>query len=111
MRFSTEQTDAALTVKICGEIDQHCAAEIRADIDREIDIRNINELVFDLEGVTFMDSSGLGMIMGRYKKLKLLGGRVRIVGAKPQVDKVLELSGIKKLLNEDCRNAEVSENE
>lgn len=103
MTFNTEQNGSTLVVKLCGEIDQHCAAEIRDDIDREIDISsNISTLVLDLGGVTFMDSSGLGMIMGRYRKISAMGGRLKVTSPAPQVDKVLELAGIKKLLADNC---------
>lgn len=102
MRFETEQIGNTLVVKLYGEIDQHCTAEIRNEIDREIDITNISTVIFDLGGVKFMDSSGLGMIMGRYKKLKTIGGKLMLVRPQPQVDKVLELSGIKKLLDKNC---------
>lgn len=102
MRFETEQIGNTLVVKLYGEIDQHCTAEIRDEIDREIDITNISTVIFDLGEVKFMDSSGLGMIMGRYKKLKTIGGKLMLVRPQPQVDKVLELSGIKKLLDKNC---------
>lgn len=105
MTFTTEQIGNTLVVKLHGEIDQHCAAEIRDDIDREIDIKSdISIVILDLGGVTFMDSSGLGMIMGRYRKLTAMGGRLMLVRPRPQVKKVLELSGIKKLLDRDSDN-------
>ena len=102
MRYETEQIGGALVVKLYGEIDQHCVSEIRDDIDRQIAIRNINSLIVDLGGVEFMDSSGIGMIMGRYKNLVSRGGKMMLVRPQPQVDKVLELSGIKKLFEKNC---------
>lgn len=102
MRYETEQIVGALVVKLYGEIDQHCVSEIRDDIDRQIAIRNINSLIVDLGGVEFMDSSGIGMIMGRYKNMVSRGGKMMLVRPQPQVDKVLELSGIKKLFEKNC---------
>lgn len=102
MRYETEQIGGALVVKLYGEIDQHCVSEIRDDIDRQIAIRNINSLIVDLGGVEFMDSSGIGMIMGRYKNMVSSGGKMMLVRPQPQVDKVLELSGIKKLFEKNC---------
>lgn len=102
MRYETEQIGGALVVKLYGEIDQHCVSEIREDIDRQIAIRNINSLIVDLGGVEFMDSSGIGMIMGRYKNMVSRGGKMMLVRPQPQVDKVLELSGIKKLFEKNC---------
>ena len=102
MRYETEQIGGALVVKLYGEIDQHCVSEIRDDIDRQIAIRNINSLIVDLGGVEFMDSSGIGMIMGRYKNMVSRGGKMMLVRPQPQVDKVLELSGIKNLFEKNC---------
>ena len=102
MRYETEQIGGALVVRLYGEIDQHCVSEIRDDIDRQIAIRNINSLIVDLGGVEFMDSSGIGMIMGRYKNMVSRGGKMMLVRPQPQVDKVLELSGIKKLFEKNC---------
>ena len=102
MRYETEQIGGALVVKLYGEIDQHCVSEIRDDIDRQIAIRNINSLIVDLGGVEFMDSSGIGMTMGRYKNMVSRGGKMMLVRPQPQVDKVLELSGIKKLFEKNC---------
>ena len=102
MRYETEQIVGDLVVKLYGEIDQHCVSEIRDDIDRQIAIRNINSLIVDLGGVEFMDSSGIGMIMGRYKNMVSRGGKMMLVRPQPQVDKVLELSGIKKLFEKNC---------
>ena len=102
MRYETEQIGGALVVKLYGEIDQHCVSEIRDDIDRQIAIRNINSLIVDLGGVEFMDSSGIGMIMGRYKNMVSRGGKMMLVRPQPQVYKDLELSGIKKLFEKNC---------
>lgn len=102
MRFDTEHIGNTLVIKLYGEIDQHCVTEIREEIDRHIDIKHVNNLIFDLGGVTFMDSSGLGMIMGRYKKISTIGGKLMLVRPQPQVDRILELSGIKKLLDKNC---------
>ena len=102
MRYETEQIGGAMVVKLYAEIDQHCVSEIRDDIDRQIAIRNINSLIVDLGGVEFMDSSGIGMIMGRYKNMVSRGGKMMLVRPQPQVDKVLELSGIKKLFEKNC---------
>ena len=98
MTMRIERVGSTLVVKLYGEVDQHCADEIRADIDREINVKSIKNLVFDFAGVTFMDSSGIGMIIGRYKQIKARGGRTLLVRAQPQVDKILDVSGIKKIL-------------
>ena len=100
MDMRMEYIGTTLVVKLEGEIDLLCAADIRSDIDREIHLKNVRNLILDFAGVTFMDSSGIGVIIGRYKQIKARGGKTMIIRARPQVDKILELSGLKKIM--DC---------
>ncbi len=101
MNCEIEQVGGALVVKLSGEIDQHCAEELRSDIDRQLDIKHSASLIIDLGGVDFMDSSGLGLIMGRYRKMKARGGKILLARPTPAVDKLLELSGINKLVGRE----------
>lgn len=94
----TEQIGTTLVVKLTGEIDQSCAGAIREDIDRELKQVSIRNLILDFAEVSFMDSSGIGMILGRYKEIKMRGGKTMIIRTNPQVDRVLELSGLKKII-------------
>lgn len=98
MELRLECLGATLVAKLSGEIDQSCASEIREKIDNEIILSNINNLIMDFYGVTFMDSSGIGMLLGRYKIIKARGGKMMIIRLNPQVDKIIELSGLKKLI-------------
>ena len=98
MDIRIESIGTTLVVKLSGEIDQSCAEEIRSDIDREITLRHVQNLILDFAAVDFMDSSGLGMIIGRYTQMKARGGKTMIIRAKPQVDKILSLSGLKKII-------------
>ena len=98
MEINLEKIQNTLIIKLIGEIDHHSAANIRAAVDKELEFSSVKNIVFDLDGVTFMDSSGIGMIIGRYKQAQARGGKTLIVRAKPQVDKLLELSGIKKII-------------
>ena len=100
MDIKTECIGTTLVVKLAGEIDHHSAPELKEEADRAISMRNIVNLVLDFDGVTFMDSSGIGVIIGRYKQIQARGGKVMIIRVKPQVDKVLEVSGLKKIM--DC---------
>ncbi len=100
MTIRTEHIGTTLVVKLSGELDQSCAGEIRSDIDRQLRLSPIKNLILDFAGVSFMDSSGIGMILGRYKQIKARGGKTMIIRAKPQVDRILELSGLKKII--DC---------
>ncbi len=98
MNIEKTYEKGVLTVKICGEIDHHTANEIRERLDMEIEERAIKRLVWDFKEVTFMDSSGIGVIVGRYKKLEAMGGETLIINLCPQVDKILKLSGIKGII-------------
>lgn len=99
MEMQLECLGTTLVAKLLGEIDQSCAAELRERIDKEISLHGINNLVMDFDGVSFMDSSGIGMLIGRYKLIKARGGRMLVIRIQPQVDKVIELAGLKKLMD------------
>ena len=71
---------------------------MRQVIDDVIDKRGVTHIVFDFTKVDFMDSAGIGLIIGRYKVAKLFGGDVEIVNARPSVKKVLEMSGITRII-------------
>ena len=86
-----------LIAHLAGEIDHHCAKEIRSDIDLAIDRHRPEKLVLDFSGVTFMDSSGIGLVMGRYKAMKTVGGRVVIENTSIQIKKVMRLAGLDRL--------------
>ncbi len=98
MELKLEVIGTTLVVKIDGEIDHHTSRNFREEIDRELNLKNIVNLVLDFDGVTFMDSSGIGAVVGRYKEITARGGRVMLIRVKPQVDKVLEISGLKTIL-------------
>ena len=87
-----------LVVKLKGEIDMLFAEKLRKEIDKKLEDHSINKLIINLEKVTFIDSSGLGVIIGRYKKISSQKGKMYIVGAKPSVEKILVFSGINKLV-------------
>jgi len=98
MEINLERIQNTLIVKLAGELDHHSAADIRQAVDKELYFTPIKNIVFDFDGVTFMDSSGIGMVIGRYKQVRARGGKTLIIRAKPQVDRILELSGIKKII-------------
>lgn len=87
-----------LVVRAKGELDMSVADKMRQEIDLKIEENNIKNLIFNLEKVTFIDSSGLGLIIGRYKKINSVNGRMYIVGAKKPVEKILHFSGINRLV-------------
>ncbi len=101
MKVLMDYKQGVLSAKIQGELDHHTAAELRDSLDLEIESRAIKRLVLDFSGVPFMDSSGIGVIVGRYKKLDGMGGETEVINICPAVDKILELSGIKTII--PCR--------
>ena len=87
-----------LIVELSGEIDHHVAEKLRRDIDAEVAMCGTRDLIFDFTKVDFMDSSGIGMILGRYKKIHGTGGRVRIRNAGRLVKQILDMSGVFSLM-------------
>ena len=98
MNISYQKEDKQLLVEITEEIDHHVAEKIRRKVDDEITRYMPRKVLFDFNEVSFMDSAGIGLIIGRYKVAKLFGGDVEIVNARPSVKKVLEMSGITRII-------------
>lgn len=90
--------DKLLTVEITEEIDHHIVEKIRRKVDDEITRYMPRKAIFDFSRVSFMDSAGIGMIIGRYKMMKLIGGEMEIININPNVKRILEMSGISKII-------------
>ncbi len=86
-----------LVALLSGEIDHHQVAPIRESIDEKIEQESPKELVLDFTDISFMDSSGIGLIMGRYKKMRTLGGCISIKNPSPNTFRVLKLAGMDRL--------------
>ncbi|MBQ4591559.1 MAG: STAS domain-containing protein [Clostridia bacterium] len=87
-----------LTVYLEGDIDHHNARTVRSRIDTKIYIQRPEELILDLSRVNFMDSSGLGLILGRYTKAVELGILFKVANPSPQIRKILDLAGTERLI-------------
>ncbi|MDE5602280.1 MAG: STAS domain-containing protein [Clostridia bacterium] len=83
-----------ICVKLSGEIDEYSARNLRADIDKLIDAQGFRTMTFDMKNVTFIDSTGLGFVLGRYKKLRGKRAELLLKNVPQQVDKVFRTSGI-----------------
>lgn len=83
-----------------GELDLGVADALREALEGALGENAVRHLVINLARVSFIDSSGLGVILGRYKRLAGAGGRVSLVGAQPQVRRILELSGLLRIMSE-----------
>ena len=90
--------DNCLMVRLPEEIDHHKAGYICEMADWYIVKQNVEHVVFDFENTRFMDSSGIGIIMGRYKKISCFGGKVFVIHADKQIRRVLFISGMDKIL-------------
>lgn len=98
MKATYDNEKKLLKLQITEEID-HCMAEkIRNKADFEIQKYMPQKIVMDFDNVSFMDSAGIGMILGRYKTAKLVGGTLNLSNVKPEIKKVLEMSGILKII-------------
>lgn len=97
MAINMEFGPEIMTVFLEGEIDHHIAKRLRGEIDEMIDRQRPPLLILDFRGVGFMDSTGIGLIMGRYRKLQLWGGKLEVVNVAPPIYKVMKLAGLEKL--------------
>lgn len=89
-----------IIVKINEEIDHHVCEKIKSKIDLAIEFRKAKYLIFDFSGVNFMDSSGIGLIMGRYKTISKHDGQAFMINLNPSIRKIFQMSGIFKILIE-----------
>ena len=87
-----------LTIYLPAEVDHHNAEEMKRKADKLIDRNHIKYVIFDFENTDFMDSSGIGVIMGRYKTISLSGGEVWAVHTNARIRKILTLSGVTKIM-------------
>lgn len=94
----TVYSAGVLTVTVSGEIDHHTAKPLRERIDAAIYLFRAPSVVMDVAGVSFMDSAGLGLILGRYTKIRELGGRMTVRAPTPETEKILRLAGADKLI-------------
>jgi stage II sporulation protein AA (anti-sigma F factor antagonist) len=102
MYVSFNKTGSTLTVHLDGELDQHCACELRKTIDAKVTADGgIKTLLMDLGKIGFMDSSGIGVILGRYRLMRDRGGELMITNVQPAVHKLLKLSGVYSLLDKN----------
>lgn len=92
-----EKIEDILYVYLDGELDHHIAKDIRMQIDKTMEEMQPKEVVLDFSSVTFMDSSGIGLVMGRYKLMQELGGSVIIQNPPAHIKKVMQLSGMDRL--------------
>lgn len=110
-KFIYSTNEEVLEIKLIGEIDHHSAVRVRADIDGLIFEARPQKVALDLSNISFMDSSGLGLIMGRYTLIKELGGSLVLRSPSSAVMKILSLAGMERIVKIEKTNMEDSKND
>ncbi len=94
MNVTIETSGELVIAYLVGEIDHHSASEIRSKLDNTISLRRPKHLIIDFKNVSFMDSSGIGLVMGRYRLLQSYKSTLELRNVSPQTKKLFELAGI-----------------
>ncbi|WP_170007532.1 anti-sigma F factor antagonist [Bacillus fonticola] len=98
LHIDMEVVDDVLCVRLSGELDHHSAEGLRQKASEAIETYNIQHMILNLETLSFMDSSGLGVILGRYKQLKQKNGQMIVCAISPVVKRMFDLSGLFKII-------------
>lgn len=98
MKIIYIKKDKRLIFEIEEDIDECCVQKIRRRIDNEIQRYMPKEVIFDFSNVSFMDSAGIGLIIGRYKLINMIGGELKIANVNTQIQKIFEMSGLLRLI-------------
>ena len=98
IRCSLEEKNLIIEF-LTSELDHYITNEVRDEIDIILDSKSIKNIIFDFKIIRFMDSSGIGVIIGRYKKISSEGGKVSVVNVNDRVKKIFNLSGMNKIIN------------
>ena len=93
-----EVVDNCLIVRLSKDLDHHNALYLRERSDQILDRNSIRNIIFDFTNSSFMDSSGIGVIMGRYKRIIFTGGKVAVTGVGDTVDRIFKISGLYKII-------------
>lgn len=93
-----ERRRDTVTVHLGGELDQCSAQSVRRELDALIADPGVKKLILDLKTMTFMDSSGIGVILGRYRTLSQRGGSLAVKNMNPHVEKIFLLSGMNQII-------------
>lgn len=98
LRIDLTTREQVLIIRLEGELDHHTAEKLRHQIEEKMELHGIRHILLNLEDLSFMDSSGLGVILGRYKQVTQLGGKMIVCAISPSIYRLFELSGMFKIL-------------
>lgn len=89
-----------LIVRLSGELDHHESTRLRETWQKKLRDEQVQHVVLNLQNVTFMDSSGIGVILGRYKEILQLGGELVVCSINPAIQRIFEMSGLFKIIRQ-----------
>ena len=98
MQVKAVKRGQVLRVKLSGELDHHNAKRLAEQLDTMLYDREITKLQLDLKDLSFMDSSGIGVLLGRYKKLSGRGGSVSVMNENAAIQRIFQLSGLYRVI-------------
>lgn len=98
MECNYELKGGSLTIRMPKELDHHCSMQLRMETDLLLNSYSVRRLIFDFSETEFMDSSGIGVIIGRYKNMNYAGGEVIANHLSPQMKKIFVVSGLHKII-------------
>ena len=93
-----EKKRDTLTVRLSGELDHNCASRVRRELDELILDPRVKRLVFDMRDLSFMDSAGIGLLIGRYKRMRSRGGSVAVTRTDTSVDRLFQMAGLYQII-------------
>lgn len=98
MEITAVRRGARVIVRLCGELDHHSASTVRNTLDLMLRDLTVREMQLDMTQVIFMDSAGLGVVLGRYKTLAARGGKMIVSGMRSSIDRIFRMSGLYALI-------------
>lgn len=98
LQIEFEYSSKALIVRLKGELDHHTAETVKTRMEEAIERGNSNNIILSMKQLSFMDSSGLGVILGRYKQVSAKGGKMVVCDVNPAVQRLFQMSGLFKIL-------------
>lgn len=101
MTVRVEEKDGTTVAWLSGELDHHAADDVRRALDQALVRNRSDKLVLDMSRLTFMDSSGIGVVLGRYRKVKESGGRMAVRGLSDRMDRILRLAGVYTVIDRE----------
>ncbi|RFU67779.1 anti-sigma F factor antagonist [Peribacillus saganii] len=98
LTIEMEARNQILCIRLKGELDHHTAEDLKNQATREIEKHGIRHIILNLEELSFMDSSGLGVILGRYKQIKQTQGEMIVCAISPSIKRLFDMSGLFKII-------------